>query len=98
MHWGAEYEESANERQKDLAGMLSENGADVIVGSHPHVVQQTEIIPKEESGHETTVYYSLGNFLSAQERKECRQRAFAEFMICKGTDGKISIIKLDDMQ
>ena len=98
VHWGEEYEESANDRQKDLAGMLSENGADVIVGSHPHVVQQTEIIPKEESGHETIVYYSLGNFLSAQERKDCRQRAFAEFMICKGTDGKISIIKLDDMQ
>ncbi|MBP5311139.1 MAG: CapA family protein, partial [Lachnospiraceae bacterium] len=84
VHWGEEYETIPNKRQQYLAKLFSSHGADVIVGCHPHVIQQTQIIPKEESGHETIVYYSLGNFLSGQEREECRQRALAEFMIYKG--------------
>ncbi|ARK32665.1 CapA family protein [Halalkalibacter krulwichiae] len=66
MHWGAEYEREPNQEQRQLAQLLSEAGADIIFGHHPHVLQPIDVI-KQESGHETTVFYSLGNFLSGQD-------------------------------
>ncbi|MFC0560981.1 CapA family protein [Halalkalibacter alkalisediminis] len=66
MHWGAEYENEPNEEQRELAEQLSEAGVDIIFGHHPHVLQPIEVI-EQESGHETTVFYSLGNFISSQD-------------------------------
>ena len=90
VHWGEEYEQEVNDRQRYLAKLLSENGADVVIGCHPHVIQETEVI-QEESGHETIVYYSLGNFLSAQEKEECKEGLLAEFKVIKKADGQIII-------
>lgn len=56
MHWGWEYEE-ANERQKSLARLMIENGADTVVGAHPHVTQA----PEYYKGR--LIVYSLGNFV-----------------------------------
>jgi poly-gamma-glutamate capsule biosynthesis protein CapA/YwtB (metallophosphatase superfamily) len=61
MHWGEEYEQTENETQRELAGFLLENGADLIVGSHPHVVQ-----PIRGTGKGSLVAYSLGNLISNQ--------------------------------
>ena len=58
IHWGNEYERQANAEQRRLARFLRRNGADLIVGSHPHVVQPFET----DSSH--VVLYSLGNFVS----------------------------------
>lgn len=63
-HWGNEYERSPSEEQKRLAKLMAENGADIIIGHHPHVLQPIEWI-KHDKG-ETLVVYSLGNFLSGQ--------------------------------
>ncbi|WP_227938588.1 CapA family protein [Alkalihalobacillus deserti] len=65
MHWGAEYENEPNEEQRRFAQQLAEAGVDIIFGHHPHVLQPIEVI-KLDSGHETTVFYSLGNFISSQ--------------------------------
>lgn len=66
IHWGQEYQFSPNSEQTELAQYLSDLGVDVIIGSHPHVIQPMDYI-KGKNGNETLVMYSLGNFLSAQD-------------------------------
>lgn len=59
-HWGNEYITQAESVIQDLAHRLIEAGADLVIGSHPHVVQQSEIYQGK------TIYYSLGNFIFDQ--------------------------------
>lgn len=66
LHWGVEYTFLQNQQQEDLANFLADLKVDVIIGTHPHVIQPIEII-KTSDEHETLVMYSLGNFLSAQD-------------------------------
>ncbi|MDQ5885549.1 MAG: hypothetical protein QG645_714, partial [Patescibacteria group bacterium] len=65
MHWGTEYSPTENDFQKTAAKVLAESGADVIIGAGPHVLQPVDKIVSE-GGRETLVWYSMGNFLSAQ--------------------------------
>ena len=57
MHWGWEHELRASERQRQLARMMIDAGADVIVGGHPHVIQDVEQYQGKP------IIYSLGNFV-----------------------------------
>lgn len=66
-HWGEEYTNTPTEHQRSLARKMSDWGADVIIGHHPHVIQPVEWIEKED-GSRTLVAYSLGNFISQQNR------------------------------
>lgn len=69
MHWGLEYRFSQNDWQMNLAQLLAKAGADLILGSHPHVIQPMEYITvKQDDGsyHEAFVAYSMGNFISNQ--------------------------------
>ncbi|MDW7675026.1 MAG: CapA family protein [Bacillota bacterium] len=69
MHWGNEYQREPNASQEELARKLIGWGADIILGSHPHVVQPMEFIEViQEDGEARTgfVIYSLGNFISNQ--------------------------------
>ncbi len=66
MHWGTEYTQKPTDYQKQLARDLISWGADVILGSHPHVVQPTEYI--EVDGDMKYIIYSMGNFVSNQRR------------------------------
>lgn len=65
MHWGTEYSPTENDIQKTAAKAIAESGADVIIGAGPHVLQPVDKIVSSD-GRETLVWYSLGNFLSAQ--------------------------------
>lgn len=64
MHWGKEFTFEENDEQKDMAAFLNGLGVDLIVGSHSHNIQPIEMIGDK---HKTLVYYSLGNFVSADE-------------------------------
>lgn len=69
MHWGWEYRFNQNDWQMRLAQLLAEAGADMVLGSHPHVIQPMEYITvKNDDGsyHRTFVAYSMGNFISNQ--------------------------------
>lgn len=55
---------------------MAEAGADVIIGTHPHVVQPVEWI-EAENGNRTLCYYSLGNYLSTQKQAVCMLEALA---------------------
>ncbi|MCM1461336.1 MAG: CapA family protein [Bacteroides sp.] len=64
LHWGIEYSDEITEAQREYAIALSEAGADVIIGNHPHVMRGIELI--ETAERDTVCAYSLGNFISAQ--------------------------------
>jgi poly-gamma-glutamate capsule biosynthesis protein CapA/YwtB (metallophosphatase superfamily) len=68
MHWGTEYERQPNAYQKEIASFCLRNGADIIIGSHPHVLQPMEIfsIGDNLNKREVMVAWSLGNSVSNQ--------------------------------
>lgn len=63
-HWGDEGSTIANQAQKDMAKRFSELGADIIIGTGPHVLQPVEYI--QTTDRTTLVWYSIGNMLSSQ--------------------------------
>lgn len=65
MHWGEENSIRVSGEQKELARLMCGWGADLIVGSHPHVMQGAEWIESDNSNR-AFVYYSLGNYVSRQ--------------------------------
>lgn len=65
IHWGYEYQRKPAAIQKKIAQGLADAGADIIFGSHPHVMQEVDVLTGK-SGNKTLVAYSLGNFISNQ--------------------------------
>lgn len=65
-HWGTEYQTTESTYQRQFALEMVEAGADLIIGTHPHVVQPVEWITSE-NGNRALCYYSLGNYLSTQK-------------------------------
>src|SRR5699024_10869296 len=65
LHFGDEYQPLPNESQVELAQFAADNGADIILGHHPHVLQPPAWIDAAD-GRRVFVIYSLGNFLSGQ--------------------------------
>ena len=85
MHWGTEYRFTADDSQKDLAQFMAEHGADLIMGSHPHVIEPAEWI-ETENGNKTLVFYSLGNYVSRQKEAANLVGAMGRVKICSSED------------
>lgn len=66
VHWGNEYQHLPTKRQRDIARALVGAGCDLLLGHHPHVLQPLEVM--EAEGRKALVAYSLGNFISNQDR------------------------------
>ena len=88
MHWGTEYSTSVSASQQEIANYLSSLGVDIIIGSHPHVVEPIAFIGK------TMVIYSLGNFISDQEGVERLTGLMASIDIHKSVENGVSTIEL----
>ncbi len=82
-HWGEEYSTSPSEIQRELAAWSAEKGIDIIIGSHPHVLQPIESLQSRDSTANTTVYYSLGNFVSNQRKRRCDGGMIARVEVSK---------------
>ncbi|MCR4909515.1 MAG: CapA family protein [Lachnospiraceae bacterium] len=67
-HWGIEYRLTSSADQERWAAFFVENGADLVIGTHPHVIEPVEILERED-GKEVPVYYSLGNFVNSTSGK-----------------------------
>jgi len=94
MHWGVEYTHTPTAYQKDMAQFLSDNGVDIIIGSHPHVVMPVSWIDN------TLVIYSLGNLISAQETNLDYAKMvglLTSVNITKTVKDEVSIISLSDV-
>ena len=86
MHWGIEYQTSQNETQENLADFLFENGVDIILGSHPHVLQPMEkrnVVLENGKQKDCFVIYSLGNFMSDQTKTNTQTSIILNLEIVK---------------
>ena len=86
MHWGVEYTHNPTEYEKDMASYLSSLGVDLIIGTHPHVIQPVTWIDN------TLVIYSLGNFLSAQYQNKSTCTYY------KCTTGLMTSLKIEKIE
>ena len=98
MHWGVEYTHEPTEYEKDMAKYLSSLGVDIIIGTHPHVIQPVTWID------DTLVIYSLGNFISAQYQNQgtcrnymCTVELMTSLKITKTATGDKAEIKVSDV-
>ena len=95
MHWGEEYRTSPTKEQEDLAEFLFQNGVDVILGNHSHVLEPMEkrtVTLSDGTQKDGFVIYSLGNFISGQVKELTKDTAILNIKITKnGETGKISI-------
>lgn len=98
MHWGIEYQTTPNDEQEDLADFLFENGVDIILGNHPHVLQPMEkrsVTLADGTVKDCFVVYALGNFICDQNSENTRNSIILNLDITKNADDKISIDKVD---
>lgn len=75
-HWGTEYTFVPSSYQQKFAKQMAEAGADLIIGTHPHVIQPIEWV-RADNGNTALCYYSLGNYVSSQNDAECMLEAMA---------------------
>ena len=63
-HWGTEYRTTESDNQRMWCNFFSELGVDLVIGTHPHVIEPVEMYERAD-GHQMLVYYSLGNFINS---------------------------------
>lgn len=89
-HWGTENSMSVSDYQREYAQLFCELGVDIVIGTHPHVLEPVEWVTDEKSGNRTLVYYSIGNFISHQTNRNQLLGGMAEITI-ERKNGEISI-------
>ncbi|MBR8537097.1 CapA family protein [Carboxylicivirga sediminis] len=92
MHWGWEYQTKPNPEQKRLANWLKSKGINIIIGSHPHVLQPMELTVHNE--RQSLVAYSMGNFISNQ-RPAPRDGSALLFVELEKKDGITKVINAE---
>lgn len=95
-HWGTEYRLTSDASQEKWTRIFAENGADLVLGTHPHVIEPIEWVTDEESEHEMLVYYSLGNFVNwtsgtGEGVANRMVGGMAEVTLTKNEDGEVEI-------
>ena len=95
MHWGDEYKQKQNKKQEELADYLFQNGVDIIIGNHAHVIEPMEkrkIALEDGTEKEVFVVYALGNFISGQTIEHTKSTVILDMNIRKNVEnGKITI-------
>lgn len=84
LHWGVENSHEVSQAQKLLAQKVADWGADVIIGTHPHVIQAIDMVTSAD-GRMVPVAYSLGNFVSAQQYADQMISVVLTFDVTKTT-------------
>ncbi|MEM1119405.1 MAG: CapA family protein [Bacteroidota bacterium] len=91
MHWGKEYKLVESKKQSRLADWLFQNGADLVIGAHPHVVQPIKLLPtqlatsNQQPATSNLVVYSMGNFISNQTKTNTDGGIMVEIDLTKDT-------------
>lgn len=94
-HWGIEYNIGKCDDQDYWTEIFSEAGVDLVIGTHPHVIEPVEWV-KNSKGHKMLVYYSLGNFINSTSSSEKNVGyryigAMAKVSVHMDGEGKVSI-------
>ncbi|MGN0427569.1 MAG: CapA family protein [Agathobacter sp.] len=98
-HWGTEYRLETDSQQKKWTNLFLENGVDLVIGTHPHVIEPVEWV-SDENGNEMLVYYSLGNFVngtagSGSGTANRMVGGMADVTLGRGEDGSVEIRSYD---
>lgn len=80
-HWGTEYVYTPDSYQQKWTQFFYDHEVDLVIGTHPHVIEPVEWIEEEGNDHKMLVYYSLGNFVSNQDRQPRMLGAMAKVTI-----------------
>lgn len=94
-HWGTEYDHGISDMQKKWVKVFANSGADIIIGTHPHVIEPVELFVADD-GRKVPVYYSIGNFInwtSGRGRYVADRMvgAMAVVTVSKDEDGTVTI-------
>lgn len=96
-HWGTEYYRGITDYQKTWSKIFVENGVDLVLGAHPHVIEPIKYVNDKKTGHKMLVYYSLGNFVnSTMSDGRVGDRyvgGIAKVKLKRGADNKVRIVK-----
>ena len=95
-HWGNEYELGVVSAQEKWTELFFDYGVDLVIGTHPHVIEPIEMIKDEETGQSMLVYYSIGNFVNwtSSSGAGIANRmvgGMAEITVCKDQNGLVYI-------
>ena len=95
IHWGDDISETVNDEQRKIADFLVDNGVDLIIGSHPSIVQSMEIRQNSEGDNVFTAY-SVGKYVSSLPEEKAKEELVLNIELRKSRkDGKISLNKVD---
>ena len=97
MHWGTEYDTTESSEQEELANFLFQNGVDIIIGNHPHVLQsihKKSIELEDGTKKDCFVAYSLGNFMADQTKKNTTSSIILKIQLTKHIDEQANSIIL----
>ena len=95
IHWGDAITETVNSEQKETADFLVENDVDLILGSHPSVVQPMEV-RKNKDGDNVFIAYSIGTYISTLSSEDARTELVLNIELRKsGIDGKVTLNKVN---
>ncbi len=94
-HWGTEYQHEPDHNQKKWVAYFADLGVDLVIGTHPHVIEPVEWV-EGTTGHKTLVYYSLGNFVNATSGQgagvaDRMLGAMADVKLIRNEDGSVTI-------
>lgn len=87
IHWGNEYQLLPHSSQKSLADFLMDQGVDLIIGGHPHVIQPMEVRHSEKFNKDILLVYSLGNFISNMKTRDTRGGAMIKVKLTRDRNG-----------
>ncbi len=93
-HWGKEYQTHPDEYQKNIGEFLMKNGADIVVGGHPHYIQPMEYYAPGSYSNvndERMIAWSLGNFVSGQYARRKDGGCMLQFDLVLKSDGNVEI-------
>ncbi len=96
MHWGAEYQLNEGVEQQAQAKLLLENGADIVIGMHPHVIQPVKeitVVLADKTQKTGIVAYSLGNYISNQQQANTDMGLMFEIVLEKNNKSKKTSLK-----
>ena len=95
IHWGDAISETVNDEQRKIADFLVENGANLILGAHPSVVQPMEV-RQNKDGDNVFIAYSIGTYISTLSSEEAKTELVLNIELRKnGKDGKVTLNKVD---
>ena len=98
IHWGDAISETVTNEQKEIANFLVDSGVNMIIGSHPSVVQEMEV-KQNKDGENVFIAYSIGTYISTLAQEETRTELVLNIELRKsGKDGKVYLNKVDYTQ